>query len=110
MRKIALVALIVLVLGACGGEDTEGSEAFCDATRDVIEMGEVQEMPPEVNTMVEEAPEEIKEETETIRDLFQEMFDNQDPSVIQSDEFQEAAAGLREYADENCEGVTDITE
>ena len=110
MRKVALLAAIVLALGACGGDDTEGSEAFCEATRTVIELGNVDAMPPEVDTMVEEAPEEIKDATETIRDSFQEMFQNQDATAIQTEEFEAAAAEVRAYATENCEGVTDITE
>ena len=111
MRKIALMATVLLALGACGGDgDGEGGEAFCDATRKVIDMGDVQELPPEVDTMVEEAPDEIRDSAETIRDLFREMFDQQDPSVIQTDEFREAAADVREYAVDNCEGVVDITQ
>jgi PBP1b-binding outer membrane lipoprotein LpoB len=111
LRRIALALALTLALGACSsGEDTEGSEAFCEATRKVIDLGNVQELPPEVNTMVEEAPDEIRDSAETIRDSFVEMFDNQDPRAIETDEFQAAAREVREYATENCEGVIDITE
>ena len=52
MHRIAIAAVIFLLVGACGG-DSAGSEAFCNATRTVVNLGDVQEMPPEVDTMVE---------------------------------------------------------
>ncbi|MFP5298457.1 MAG: hypothetical protein ACLGHL_05685, partial [Actinomycetota bacterium] len=68
VRRTAAVASL-LILGACGG-DAPGSEAFCEATREVVNMGEVSEMPAEVDTMVEEAPDEIKDEAEAVREGF----------------------------------------
>lgn len=109
MRPTAVVLATVLLSAACGG-DAAGSEAFCDATREVVNLGNVDELPPEVDTMVEEAPDEIKDSAETVRTAFEEMFENQDPSAIQTEEFQAAAKDLREYAVENCEGVEDITD
>ena len=108
MRIAAAVVACVLLSTACGG-DSAGSEAFCNATRKVIDLGDVQELPPEVDTMVEEAPDEIKESAETVRDAFEEMFETQDASVIQTDEFQAAAKDVREYAVDNCDNVKDIT-
>ncbi|HYP24782.1 MAG TPA: hypothetical protein VEV43_14535 [Actinomycetota bacterium] len=107
MRFVAaLIALSSFV--ACGG-DAAGSEAFCDATRKIIELGNVEEVPPEVDTMVEEAPDEIKDATETVRDVFVQAFEDRDLSQLQSQEFQDAATELREYAVENCDNVRDIT-
>jgi hypothetical protein len=108
VRVAAATATAIFILGACGG-DSEGSEAFCDATRTVINLGEVEELPPEVDTMVEEAPNEIKDDVETIRSIFEEAFENGDASLIQSQEFQDAATNVREYAVENCDDVEDIT-
>lgn len=108
MRIAAAVLAAVFLTTACGG-DAAGSEAFCDATREVIDLGNVDELPPEVDTMVEEAPDEIKDSAETVRSAFEEMFENQDPSAIQTDEFQDAAKDVREYAVENCDDVRDIT-
>ncbi len=105
---VAAVVAAVFLSTACGG-DAAGSEAFCDATRKVIDLGNVEELPPEVDTMVEEAPDEIRDSAETMRDAFEEMFENQDPSVIQTAEFQDAAKDVREYAVENCDDVRDIT-
>ena len=108
MRKTAAMAGIFLVLGACGG-DSAGSEAFCDATRTVVDLGNVDELPPEIGTMVEEAPDEIKDAAETVQAGFEEAFENNDASALQTQEFQDAATELREYATENCEGLTDET-
>ncbi len=108
MRTALATALAVFLLAACGG-DAAGSEAFCDATRKVIELGDVEELPPEVDTMVEEAPDEIKDAAETVRATFEDMFENQDPGAIESEEFQDAARELREYAVDNCEDVEDIS-
>lgn len=107
MRMAAAVVATVLFT-ACGG-DAAGSEAFCNATREVIDLGSVDEVPPEVDTMVEEAPDEIKDATETVRDAFVEAFENQDLSAIETDEFQDAAKEVREFAVENCDDVKDIT-
>ena len=106
MRIAVAIFVGMFVFVACGG-DSEGSEAFCDATREVINLGEVEEVPPEVQTMVDEAPDEIKGSAETVADAFNEAFDNQDLSVLETEEFQEAATELREYAVDNCSGVTD---
>jgi hypothetical protein len=105
----AVVLATVFLSAACGG-DAAGSEAFCDATREVVNLGNVDELPPEVDTMVEEAPDEIKDSAETVRAAFEDMFENQDAAAIQTEEFQAAAKDLREYAVENCEGVEDITD
>lgn len=102
-RTAATVATALLVLAACG--DTAGSEAFCDATREALAQGTTDEAPPELDTMVEEAPDEIKDDAVTVRDGFKEAFDNQDPAPLQTDEFTAAAERLGEFADENCEGV-----
>ena len=107
MRMVAAV-IATLLFAACGG-DAAGSEAFCEATRKIIDLGNVQEVPPEVDTMVEEAPDEIKDSAETVRDTFNAAFENQDLSALQSEEFQTAAKDLREYAVDNCENVEDIT-
>jgi hypothetical protein len=106
MQKATLTAVVLLVLAGCGG-DSAGSEEFCDATRTVVNLGNVEELPPEVDTMVEEAPDEIKDATETMRTKFEEAFENQDASVLQSAEFQDAATEVREYAVDNCEGLED---
>lgn len=98
----------VLLFAACGG-DAAGSEVFCDATRKIIDLGNVEGVPPEVDTMVEEAPDEIKESAETVRDVFVDAFENQDLSALDSEEFRTAAKDLREYAVDNCENVRDIT-
>lgn len=108
VRKTAAMAVILLVLGACGG-DSAGSEAFCDATRTVVDLGNVTEIPPEVATMVEEAPDEIKDAAETVQAGFEDAFNNQDAAALQTPEFKDAATELREYAVENCEGLTDET-
>ena len=112
MHRIAAAAVVLLLVGACSSDssdtsDTAGSEAFCDATRAIANLGEQSEMPPEVDTLVEEAPDEVKEAAETVRAGFQEAFDNQDPGALQTSEFQDAAKEVREYAVENCENVTD---
>lgn len=109
MRRVTAIAAIFVVSAACGG-DAAGSEAFCNATRKVVDLGTVDELPPEVDTMVEEAPDEVKDAAETVRAQFREMFENGDASAIQTDEFQDAAKELREYAVENCEGLKDLTE
>lgn len=108
MRVAAAVVTMLFLPVACGG-DAAGSEAFCDATRKIIDLGDVEEVPPEVDTMVEEAPDEIKDSAEIVRDTFVDAFENQDLSAIQGEEFQAAAKDLREYAVENCENVEDIT-
>lgn len=108
MRRTFLVAVTASLLAACGG-DAAGSEAFCDATRAVVDAGEVDAVPPEVDTMVEEAPDEVKDAAETARDAFQDAFENQDLSGLESQEFQDAARELREYAVENCDNLEDIT-
>jgi hypothetical protein len=109
VRRDAVAAVTLFLLGACGG-DAAGSEAFCDATRTVVDLGDVEELPPEVDTMVEEAPDEVKDAAETVRAAFREAFEDADASAIQTDEFQDAARELREYAVENCEGLTDETD
>lgn len=105
---IALVGALFFAT-ACGG-DAAGSEEFCNATREVVNLGNVDELPPEVDTMVEEAPDEIKDSAETVRTAFEDAFENQDPSAIQTEEFQDAAKELRDYAVDNCEGLEDITD
>ncbi|HEX2056983.1 MAG TPA: hypothetical protein VHI71_01310 [Actinomycetota bacterium] len=109
MRLATAVASAVLLTTSCGG-DAAGSETFCDATRTVVELGTVEELPPELDTMVEEAPDEIADSAETVRAGFRDAFENADPSAIQTQEFRDAATELREYAVENCEGLDDITE
>ena len=108
MRTAAAVVATMLSLGACSG-DAAGSEAFCNAAREVIDLGTVDEIPPELDTMVEEAPDEIKDSAETVGAAFEDAFGNQDLSAIQTDEFQDAARDVREYAVENCENVEDIS-
>lgn len=131
MRKTLAVLAAVLLLSACGGDsdgsddsgatnepaasaepaggDTAGSEAFCEATREIVALGTVDELPPEVDVMVEEAPEAISDAARTVGTAFHEAFEKKDPSVIQTAEFQEAARELREYAVENCDDLRDIT-
>ncbi|MDQ3953245.1 MAG: hypothetical protein M3279_09840 [Actinomycetota bacterium] len=109
MRLAAALVAALLFSGACGN-DAAGSEAFCDATRKVVELGTVDELPPEVDTMVEEAPDEIRDAAETVRSGFEEAFEESDPSVLETEEFRDAAAELREYAVDNCEGLKDISE
>lgn len=110
MHRLATVATVatvaLLVFGACSS-DTAGSEAFCDATRTIANLGETSEIPPEVDTLVEEAPDEIKDAAETVRTGFEDAFENQDPAALQTSEFTDAATEVREYAVENCEGLTD---
>lgn len=106
MRKVVVAAACLFLLGGCGS-DSPGSEAFCDATRAIANAGETSSMPPEVNTLVDEAPDEIKDAAETVRSGFEEAFENQDPAALQSQEFTDAATEVREYALENCEGLTD---
>ena len=108
MRKTLAVVAFALLSTACGG-DAAGSEAFCDATREVIALGSVDELPPEVDVMVEEAPDEISDAAGTVGAAFHEAFENEDASVLQTEEFQAAAKELRDYAVENCEDVRDIT-
>ncbi|HEV2756048.1 MAG TPA: hypothetical protein VG318_09770 [Actinomycetota bacterium] len=103
-RTAATAATALLMLAACGG-DAAGSEAFCDATRDALAQGDTEEAPPELDTMVEEAPDEIRDDATIVRDGFKDAFENQDLAAIQTDEFTEAAENLGEFADENCEGV-----
>jgi ABC-type glycerol-3-phosphate transport system substrate-binding protein len=108
--RLAVAALVsVSLFAACGG-DAAGSEAFCEATRTVVNLGDVEELPPEVDTMVEEAPDEIADAAETVRTAFEDAFENSDLAAIQTEDFQAAATELREYAVENCEGLEDITE
>lgn len=122
MRPTAgAIVVLMLVFGACGGDSDEGSggeagetqgpsastEEFCDATRTVVELGEVDAIPPELGTMVEAAPEEIKDSAETVQAGFELAFETGDPSAIETVEFQEAAREIREYALANCEGLTD---
>lgn len=131
MRKTLAVVAAVLLLGACGGDsdgsdgsvatdepaasaepaggDTAGSEAFCEATREIVALGTVDELPPEVDIMVEEAPDAISDAAQTVGAAFHDAFENKDPSAIQTPEFQEAAKELREYAVENCDDLRDIT-
>lgn len=131
MRKKLTVVAAVLLLSACGGDsggndepsaasesvapaeptggDTAGSEAFCEATRAVVALGRVDELPPEVDAMVENAPVEIRDVAQTVGAAFHEAFEKKDPSVIQTAEFQAAATQLREYAVENCDDLRDIT-
>lgn len=105
MRRRALAsALTLFVLGACGG-DAAGSEAFCEATRDALARGTTDEIPPELETMVEEAPDEIADEAEIVRDGFTEAFENQDAAALQTEEFMQAAEKLGNFADDNCSGV-----
>ena len=106
MHKVAVAVGSFLLIVACGS-DSPGSEAFCDATRAIASLGETSEMPPEVDTLVEEAPDEIKEAAETVRAGFEDAFENQDPAALQTSEFTDASTEVREYALENCEGVTD---
>lgn len=106
MRWIAAGTALLFLLGACGG-DSAGSEAFCDATRTVLELGDFEEVPPELDEMVEEAPDEIKDAVETVRDGFVAAIENQDPAELETEEFLAAATEVREYALENCEGFTD---
>lgn len=109
MRVASALVGALFFATACGG-DASGSEEFCNATREVVNLGNVEELPPEVDTMVEEAPDEIKDSAETVRTGFEDAFENQDPSALQSQDFQDAAKELRDYAVENCEGLEDITD
>lgn len=125
MRIAVAAVAAVFLLVSCGGDsepndsgeaaaeateaDAGDNEAFCEATRTIVNLGNVDELPPEVDTMVEEAPDEIKDSAETVRTAFEEMFANQDPAAIETEEFQAAAKELREYAVSNCEGLRDIT-
>ena len=106
MHKVVVAGALLFLIGGCGS-DSPGSEAFCDATRAIANAGETSSVPPEVNTLVDEAPDEIKEAAETVRSGFEEAFENQDPAALQSQEFTDAATEVREYALENCEGLTD---
>ena len=133
MRKAFVVAAALLLLTACGGDsggsdettepaassepassaptggDAAGSEAFCEATREIVALGRVDELPPEVDIMVREAPGEISEAAQTVGDAFHAAFENKDPSAIRTAEFEAAARQLREYAVDNCEDLRDIT-
>ena len=108
MRTAAAFVATILSLTACGG-DAAGSEAFCNAAREVIDLGEVEAIPPELHTMVEEAPDEIKDAAETVEAAFEEAFDEGDLAAIQNEDFQDAAQDVREYAVDNCDDVKDIS-
>ena len=103
LRAWAAVAILILAV-ACGG-DSEGAEAFCDAARELAtgDPSDAQHTLDTFERMRAEAPDEISDAINTLVDATKEAIENQDRSVIESQEFQDASDELDSYLEGNCE-------
>ena len=106
MAHRALVASLVLVLAvSCGGGDTSGAEAFCDAARDAaaVAPGDLDQTLDIMKRLREEAPDEIQDAVDTLADATTEAARTHDQSIVERQEVKDASADLDAYLQDNCE-------
>jgi hypothetical protein len=111
MRRLAIALLPLLPLLACGGDDDESSEAFCDRAEDFAREFEALEAQFEgdelptaeafdeaadaIEDLAEDAPDEVEDDLTTMVDGIREIAD-----ALEDVDFSDPAApGLREAAD-----------
>lgn len=122
LRAFALALTLSLLLGACGSDEDggtdqaaeqspneSGNEEFCDSFVDaqaaVIaassggDAGDVNGLLDDVEAS---APEEVSDTVETFVPEVRRAMEEEDQSVFESDEFQDADEELDRYIAENC--------
>jgi hypothetical protein len=119
MRRLGLVAAVLVVLVACGGDD---ADAFCDDSRsldtrmnalatslsgdELPTADELQDAADAVEEVADDAPDEIEDDLRTIVDGIRRVadvidgVDLSDPAVLSSPEFRSAAEGIRDIGPE----------
>lgn len=86
-------------------EDTSRNVQFCSAalsTAQAVEEGDWDSAVESGENLVEQAPEEIAEDAQTVLDGAR-AYQDGDQSVVQTDEFQEAAERVGSHTRETCD-------
>ena len=99
LRILVLALLLALVAVACSGDDTQ---AFCDkqAALEDLDPSDA-EAADEISSLVDEAPEEIRDDVQIVADALEAVNAGEQPENV--DEIQPAAQRVQEWVDENCE-------
>ncbi len=102
MRRagMALAAAIMAAgtLSACGGGDDEFCEVGDDF--DASSMSSPEDATKALDEMADKAPDEIKDDIETVRDGMEKAQD--DPASIDSDAMMKSAENIQDWGQENC--------
>lgn len=101
MTKVMVGLMAMLFLGAACSEGP--SSAFCDAMADFQEYsnsGDVEAgaLTEKIDALAEAAPEDIREDVETMRAAQNEAIESGDMSAMDTDEANEAFENLDEFA------------
>lgn len=100
LRILVLALLLALVAVACGGDD---AQAFCDrqAALEDLDPSDT-EAADEISNLVEDAPDEIRDDIETVADALEQVNSGEQPDTPPA-EIQAAAQRVQDWVDENCE-------
>lgn len=98
-RALAVLASLVLVGAACGDGDGDGSDvaAYCELVEELNEGGEPDL--DQLDDLTDLAPEEIRDDIQTVRDELEELGD---AGGRPSAEATEAIAKIVEFDQEHC--------
>lgn len=86
-------------------EDTSRNVQFCSAALSTAQAIEEQDWESAIESgenLVEQAPDEIAEDAQTLLDGAR-AYDDGDTSVVQTDDFREAAERVESYTRETCD-------
>lgn len=120
VAAVAMAAMSALGLTGCGGGGS--TEEFCamDEEVNLDEIGDFDELRSALDDGVDAAPDEIKDDVETVRDTFDEVaerledqgVDNMDDVTpeqqealedLNTEEFQQASEKIQNFTEENCD-------
>ena len=107
--KLALFSVVALfALGACGGDGGGDVQAFCDKQEEIdsLDISDTESMKNAIEEVVDEAPEEIRDDVEVLADALAELDEIDTPEEAQeimTTEIQEASERIEKWVDENCE-------
>lgn len=100
LRILVFALSLALVAVACGGDD---AQAFCDrqAALEDVEPTDA-EAADEIAALVEDAPEEIRDDIQTVAVALETVNAGEQPDTPPA-EIQAAAQRVQDWVDENCE-------
>lgn len=120
VAALAIGAMSVLGLTGCGGGGS--TEEFCAVDEDVNldELEDFDELRSALDDGVEAAPDEIKDDVETVRDTFEQVAERLEEQGVDSmadvspeqsealedlntEEFQQASENIQQFTEENCD-------
>jgi hypothetical protein len=92
--------MLALVAVACSGDD---AQAFCDkqAALEDLDPSDT-EAADELSGLVDDAPEEIRDDIQTVADALEQVNAGEQPDTPPA-EIQAAAQRVQEWVDDNCE-------